>query len=253
MDLQLKGKNILLTGASKGFGLDIAKTLAAEGCNISICSRNLEEVRAAVEQLSAMGVRAYGESVDITDSNALNKWVANSAETFGGIDGLVINASAGAADVEESGWRRNFETDILATWHFVNAAIPYLEKSGSGSIVALSSTAALEKFFGPVPFGCMKAALLNYMGNLAHELAPKGIRANSVSPGPVFVEGGAWDNIKQGVPEIYENVLAAIPMGRLGTSSDVATQIALLLSPLSGFTTGTNIVIDGCYTQRLQY
>jgi 3-oxoacyl-[acyl-carrier protein] reductase len=253
MDLQLKNKSVLLTGASKGFGLDIAKTLADEGCNIGICARNKAEVDAAVAGLAAKGVKAYGEALDITDATALARWVDNAAEVFGGIDGLVINASAGAADGSEAGWRRNFETDILATWNFVNAARPYLEKSTSGSIVALSTTAALEKFFGPTPFACMKAGLLNYIGNLAHELAPKGIRANTVSPGPVFVEGGAWDNVKAAVPEIYDAVVAAIPMGRMGTSAEVATQIALLLSPLSGFTTGTNVVIDGCYTQRLQY
>ena len=253
MDLQLKGKNILLTGASKGFGLDIAKTLAGEGCNIGLCSRGQADVDAAVASLEGLGVKAFGQVADITDSASLKQWVDNAAEALGGVDGLVINASAGGADVEESGWRRNFETDVLATWHFVNAALPYLEKSSAGSIVALSSTAALEAFAGPVPFGAMKAAMLNYMGNLAHELAPKGIRANTVSPGPVMVEGGAWDQIKQGMPEVYEGIVGGIPRGEMGSVSEIAPQIALLLSPLSGFTTGANIVIDGCFTKRLNY
>jgi 3-oxoacyl-[acyl-carrier protein] reductase len=253
MDMQLNGKSVLLTGASKGFGLDIAKTLAAEGCNIGLCARNGDEVNAGVQALKEMGVNACGAEVDITDSVALSQWVNTCADTLGGIDGIVINASAGGADVEESGWRQNFETDVLATWHFCNAAIPHLEKSSSGSIVALSSTAAVEAFAGPVPFGAMKAAMLNYIGNLAHQLAPQGIRVNSVSPGPIFVEGGAWDKLKQAMPEVYESVHAGIPMGRMGSSSDVATQIALLISPLSGFTTGTNVVIDGCFTKRLQF
>ncbi|GIX31232.1 MAG: oxidoreductase [Porticoccaceae bacterium] len=253
MDLKLKDRAVLITGAATGFGLEIARTLAEEGANIGLCARTAGDVESAVRELVGMGVKAHGEVVDITDSLALKRWVDNAAAALGGVDGIVINASAGASPITDEGWRRNFEVDMLATWHFVNLALPYLEKSPCGSIVALSSTAALEKFFGPTPFAAMKAALLNYMGNLAHELAPKGIRANTVSPGPIFVEGGAWDKVRQSAPEIYQSVEAAIPLGRMGTAREVATQVALLLSPLSGFTTGANVVIDGCYTQRIQY
>jgi 3-oxoacyl-[acyl-carrier protein] reductase len=99
----------------------------------------------------------------------------------------------------------------------------------------------------------VKAALLNYAGNLAQDMAPKGIRVNSVSPGPVFIDGGAWDNIKQAMPEIYEGTVAAIPMGRMGSASEVADAVAFLASPRSGFTTGTNMVLDGGFTKRLQF
>lgn len=253
MDLQLKGKTALITGGSKGIGLEIALTLAAEGCNIGLCARHQDEVDAAVEKVRGQGVKACGAVVDITNDESLRKWVAGCAEQLGGIDIFVVNASAGGADVEESGWRRNFETDVLATWRGVNAVLPYLEKSSAASIIMLSSTAALEKFAGAVPFGAMKAAMLNYAGNLAHDLAPKGIRVNSVSPGPVFVEGGAWDQIKANAPEVYDAVLGAIPLGRMGTAAEVANQVAFLASPLSGYTTGANVVMDGCYTQRLNY
>ncbi len=253
MDLQLKGKSVLVTGSTKGIGLNIITALANEGCNVGICARNADEVKATVEKMQALGVKAHGEVVDITDSESLENWVASCAETLGGIDGFVSNASAGGADVEESGWRRNFETDVLATWKSVNAVLPYLENSSSGSIVALSSTAALEAFAGPVPFGAMKAAMLNYMGNLANQLAPQGMRVNSVSPGPIFIKDGAWDQIKQAMPEIYESTKAAIPFGRLGKAEEVSSQVLLLLSPIAGFTTGANIVIDGCFTKRIQY
>ncbi len=253
MDLLLKGKSVLVTGSTKGIGLDIVTALASEGCNVGICARNQGEVDATVAKISALGVKAYGEVVDITDETSLQRWVKNSAEALGGIDGFVSNASAGGADTEESGWRRNFETDVLATWKSVNAVLPYLEQSDCGSIVALSSTAALEAFAGPVPFGAMKAAMLNYMGNLANALAPKGIRANSVSPGPVFIEGGAWDQIKAAMPEVYDATLAAIPLGRMCTAAEVSSQVLLLLSPIAGATTGANIVIDGGFTKRIQY
>lgn len=253
MDLLLKGKSVLVTGSTKGIGLNIVTALANEGCNVGICARNAEEVEATVAKMKDLGVKAYGQVVDITDSASLEQWVANAAKELGGIDGFVCNASAGGADVEESGWRRNFETDVLASWKAVNAILPYLEKSECGSIVALSSTAALEAFTGPVPFGAMKAAMLNYMGNLANQLAPQGIRVNSVSPGPIFIKEGAWDQIKDAMPEFYDSTVAAIPMGRLGAAPEVTSQILLLLSPLSGFTTGANIVIDGCFTKRIQY
>ena len=142
---------------------------------------------------------------------------------------------------------------MLASWKAVNAVKPYLEKSSCGSIVSIGSTAAVEAFAGAVPYGAMKAALLNYFGNLAQELAPLNIRVNTVSPGPIFIDGGAWDQIKQVMPEIYESTVAAITKGRMGSAEEVCVQVALLLSPLSAYTTGTNVVIDGGFTKRIQF
>ena len=253
MDLQLKNKSVLITGSSKGIGFALAKMLAGEGCNVGICARNADEVSAAVAAIQAMGVKAHGEVVDVTDSASLESWVGNCADALGGVDGFVANVSAGGADAEESGWRSNFEADVLASWKAVNAAKPYLEKSDSGSIVSIGSTASLEAFAGAVPYGAMKAALLNYFGNLAQDLAPMGIRVNTVSPGPIFIEGGAWDQIKTAMPEIYESTVAMIPAGRMGSAEEVCVQVALLLSPLSGYTSGTNVVIDGGFTKRIQF
>jgi 3-oxoacyl-[acyl-carrier protein] reductase len=99
----------------------------------------------------------------------------------------------------------------------------------------------------------MKAALLNYSGALSQDLAAKGIRVNAVSPGPIMIEGGAWDMIKKGMAPFYEATLAQVPMGRMGTADEVAAQVVFLTSPRSGFTTGTNVVIDGGITKRIQY
>lgn len=253
MDLKLAGKVALITGSTKGIGRAIAETLADEGCHLGICARNQADVDSAVEALTAKGVKVVGRVVDVASAESLEAWVKDCADTLGGVDIFVPNVSAGGADASEDGWRANFEADMLSTWRGVQLTQPYLEKSDSGAIVVISSTAAIEAFAGAVPYGAMKAALLNYAGNLAQDLAASGVRVNAVSPGPVFIEGGAWDQIKQAMPEIYENTVAAIPMGRMGSAGEVAAQVAFLASPVAGFTTGTNVVIDGGFTKRLQF
>jgi 3-oxoacyl-[acyl-carrier protein] reductase len=253
MDLQLQGKVALITGSTKGIGRAIAATLADEGCHLGICARNLKEVEAAARELRAKGVKVVGEVVDITNASSYENWVKRCATELGGVDIFVPNVSAGGADVGEEGWRANFEADMLGTWRGVQAVLPYLQQSKAAAIVMISSTAAFEGFVGASPYGAMKAALLNYSGNLALELAAKGIRVNAVSPGPIFIEGGAWDQIKQAMPEFYGATLAKIPCGRMGSAAEVAAQVALLASPRAGFTTGTNVVIDGGFTQRLQF
>ena len=252
MDLQLSGAKALITGGTKGIGRAIANTLADEGCNVAICARNQEEIDAAVADLSAKGVTAFGQSVDVGDGDALKAWIDASADALGGIDIIVSNVSGGGAQGEDA-WRRHLEYDMLGAVRMVEGAMEYLEASANGNVILISTTAALEKFMQAGPYNALKAALLNYSGALSQELAPKGIRVNAVSPGPIFIEGGAWDNIKQHMTAFYDATVADIPLGRMGTADEVAAQIALLVSPRSGFTTGTNVVIDGGLTKRIQF
>jgi 3-oxoacyl-[acyl-carrier protein] reductase len=251
MDLQLKGKKAVITGGSRGIGRAIAETLADEGCDIAICARTEDGVNEAVESLKGKGVNAFGQAVDVGDGDALKAWVEASAEALGGIDILVSNVS-GAQPPGEEGWKSIFGHDILGAVRCVEAATPHLAKDG-GSIIMISTTAALEKFMAAGPYNALKAALIQYSGALSQDLAGKGIRVNAISPGPIFIEGGAWDNIKQHMTPFYEATLADIPLGRMGTAEEVAAQVALLASPRGGFTTGTNVVIDGGLTKRIQF
>jgi 3-oxoacyl-[acyl-carrier protein] reductase len=251
MDLQLKGKKAVITGGSRGIGRAIAETLADEGCDVAICARTEDGVNEAVESLKAKEVNAFGQAVDVGDGDALKAWIEASAEALGGIDILVSNVS-GAQPPGEEGWKSIFGHDILGAVRCVEAATPHLEKDG-GSIIMISTTAALEKFMSAGPYNALKAALIQYSGALSQDLAPKGIRVNAISPGPIFIEGGAWDNIKQHMTPFYESTLADIPLGRMGTAEEVAAQVALLASPRAGFTTGTNVVIDGGITKRIQF
>jgi 3-oxoacyl-[acyl-carrier protein] reductase len=253
MDLGLKGLKAVLAGASKGIGRATAEVLASEGCDVAVCARGREAVDATVASLGAKGVKASGESVDMADADAYAAWVKRAAEGLGGCDIFISFASAGGGPASEETWRKTFDLDLLATFRGVQAALPFIEKSAHGSIVAVASTAALEDFFGPQAYNAMKAAVINYASALSQQLAPKGIRVNTVSPGPVFIEGGSWDMIKTHMTPLYDQTLKAVPMGRLGTGEEVANAIAFMASPACAFMTGTNVVIDGGVTKRVQY
>ncbi len=252
MDLQLKGNKALITGGTKGIGRAIADALADEGCDVAICARTEADVEAAVKAFKDKGVNAFGQAVDAGNGDQLKAWVEASADALGGIDCLVSNVSGGNAP-GEAGWRANFEYDVLGTVRLVESALPFLEKSKNASIVMISSTAALEKFIAAGAYNAMKGALIQYAGALAQDLGPKGIRVNAISPGPIFIEGGSWDKIKQGMKPFYDQTVAQIPLGRLGSAQEVAAQVALLASPRGAFTTAANLVIDGGFTKRIQF
>ena len=252
MDLKLTGHNVIITGGTKGIGRAIAETLAEEGCNIAICARSADDVSSAVDALSAKGVKVTGQALDVADGDAFAAWINSVGEELGGIDAFVSNVSGGNAP-GDAGWISQFNYNILSAVHGVEACKPFFEKSANASVVMVSTTAALEHFMNAGPYNAMKAGLLNYSGALSQELGAKGVRVNAISPGPIFVEGGSWDKIKQGMTAFYDSTLATIPLGRLGSAEEIAAQAALLISPLGGFTTGTNVVIDGGMTKRIQY
>ena len=253
MDLGLRGMKAILAGASKGIGRATAEALAAEGCSVAICARGQDAVEETVAALRAKGVTAAGEAIDMTDGDAYRAWVARAADTLGGCDIFISFASAGGGPASEEAWAKTFNLDLLATYRGVEAALPYLEKSSAGSIVAVSSTAALEDFFGPQAYNAMKAAVINYASALSQQLASKGIRVNTVSPGPVYIDGGSWDMIKTHMRPLYDQTIQAVAMGRLGTGEEVAKAIAFVASPACPFMIGANVVIDGGVTKRVQY
>jgi 3-oxoacyl-[acyl-carrier protein] reductase len=135
----------------------------------------------------------------------------------------------------------------------VNAAMPFLEKSSTPAIVVISSVSGREVDFAAGPYGAAKAALIHYAAGLAYQLAGKGIRVNSVSPGNTYFEGGIWNWIKDNKPDLYKQALALNPTGRMGKPEEVARGAVFLASPASSFTTGTNLVIDGALTRGVQY
>ena len=253
MDLGLKGLRAIVTGGTKGIGRAIAETLAAEGADVAICARNAEEVSAAVSKLQSKGVRAVGAVVDVGDGPALKAWAQSVAKSLGGIDIVVANVSALSIGNDEESWKKGFEVDLMGAVRLVDAAMPYLEASKAASIVTISSVSGREIDFAAGPYGTFKAALIHYTQGLAFQLAAKGIRANTVSPGNTYFEGGVWSKIKDGNPALYAEALALNPTGRMGTPQEMANAVAFLASRAASFVTGTNLVVDGALTRGVQF
>lgn len=252
MDLGLQGKRAIVTGATKGIGRAIAETFAAEGADVAICARNADDVSSTVDALAATGVRATGRALDVADGEALTAWVADVGEEFGGIDKVVANVSALAIGPEDENWEQGFRVDIMGAVRLVNAAMPHLEQSDSASIVTISSVSGREIDFASGPYGAFKAALVHYTQGLAYHLAGQNIRANSVSPGNTYFEGGVWNQIETGDPDLFSSALALNPTGRMGTPQEMADATVFLSSERATFITGTNLVVDGALTKGVQ-
>jgi 3-oxoacyl-[acyl-carrier protein] reductase len=253
VDLDLKGKNAAVTGGTRGIGRAIAEHLAAEGCNVALCARHEAAVDETVAALAGQGVKSWGGRIDVADTKGLRGWVAQAAEALGGLDIFVANVSALAQSMDEESWRRSLEIDIMGTIAGVEAAIPFLEQSKAGAIVVVGTTGAVEIAGAPRPYASVKAALVPYVKALARNLAPKNIRANMVSPGNVYFKGGVWNILEENNPTAFETMLSRNPMGRMGTPAEVADAVVFLASSRASFITGTNLIVDGALTQRVQF
>ncbi|MEI7465042.1 MAG: SDR family NAD(P)-dependent oxidoreductase [Burkholderiales bacterium] len=253
MELGLKGLNALVTGGTKGIGRAIAETLVAEGANIAFCARDAAQVAATAAEFERAGVKVFGRALDVADAQALATWVQDSGTALGGIDIVVANVSALAIASDEEAWSKGVQVDLMSTVRLVNAAMPMLEKSRHASIVTISSVSGREIDFACGPYGAFKAAVIHYTHGLACNLAGKGIRANSVSPGNIYFAGGVWNQIEVGNPDLFKAALALNPTGRMGTAQETANAAVFLASPAASFITGTNLVVDGALTKGVQY
>jgi 3-oxoacyl-[acyl-carrier protein] reductase len=253
VDLDLKGRNAIVTGATRGIGRAIAEQLAAEGCNVALCARHEAAVDETVAALAGQGVKSWGGRIDVADTHAVRAWVPVAAEALGGLDIFIANVSALAQSMDDESWRRSLEIDIMGTVAGVEVAIPLLEQSESGAIVVVGTTGAVE-IAGPArPYASAKAALVPYVKALARNLAAKNVRANMVSPGNVYFKGGVWNVVEENNPAVFKTMLARNPMGRMGTPAEVANAVVFLASPRASFVSGTNLIVDGALTQRVQF
>jgi 3-oxoacyl-[acyl-carrier protein] reductase len=254
MDLGLTGRKAIVTGASRGIGRSIAEVLAAEGCDLALCARGKDTLEEFADELRKDGRTVLTEAVDVSDEQAVASYVESAAAGLGGLDIVISNVSAGGLKGPDQ-WVTSFQADLLAFVRLAEAAVPHLENSDAAAIVAVGTTSAFDTLppTSANSYAALKAAVLQHASGLGHSLAPKGIRVNTVSPGPIDFPGGAWDKLHEARPEFYEGIRARIPVGRLGHADEVARAVAFLASPAASFCTAVNLVVDGGFVSRVQF
>jgi 3-oxoacyl-[acyl-carrier protein] reductase len=246
MKLHLDGRNCIVIGGSRGIGRAIALGLAEEGANVAICARNEEPLRATEAALLEQGVRAYAEACDVANPAALAAFLNTARETLGGVDVLVHNASALAIGPDLASWEASLQVDLMAAVRACDQVVPWMAETGGGSILFVSSVSGLEA--DPMPdygYTAAKAALIAHAKKLAIMLGPQRIRVNAIAPGSTEFPGGIWAGVREHQPELYENVRASIPWGRLATPEEIADVAVFLVSPRAGWVAGECVSVDG--------
>ncbi|WP_150302646.1 SDR family NAD(P)-dependent oxidoreductase [Pseudomonas saliphila] len=252
MELGLRGKKVIINGGSRGLGRAALEMYAAEGCDIAFFSRDAARVAETVKVLESHGVKVFGDAFDMNDSEAYKKWLISAAERLGGCDIFIHNASSSGAQ-GTTDWDMTFRLDMMGAVIGCETLEEHLSASGEGSVILMSSTAAVETFMIPQAFNAIKAAIITYGKQLSQAWGEKKIRVNMVSPGPIEYPGGNWSAIKEAMPEVYDQTLSQMVLGRFGEPKDVAGTVVFLSSPAASYITGTNVVIDGGYTKRVQF
>ncbi len=255
MDLNLQGKRVILSGGSRGIGLAIAGRFLDEGARVAFYARGEEGVDHALVELGNKG-EVYGGAVDAADHGEVRAWVERMALQLGGID-IVINNTSASASIESTtqAWRNSFNIDLMAAVTMNEAALPYLQQSDAAAILQVATVTAFEHHDMSVcpSYGAIKAATVNYAAQLAQNWGDKGIRSNCVSPGPIYIEGGAWHGIKEQYFELYERDRLAHPSARLGSADEVANVAVFICSDAASWVNGENVVVDGGFTKRVGF
>jgi NAD(P)-dependent dehydrogenase (short-subunit alcohol dehydrogenase family) len=261
MELHLEGRVAVVSGASKGIGLAIVRTLLGEGARVVATSRRPSP------ELDELAGDLLHVPADLMDPGAPAEVVARAVERFGGLDVLVNNAGGPPPGVRlphdgflgrsDADWRAMFEFNLLTAVRASRAAIPLLLERGGGTIVNVTSAVARQPQLFNLDYAAAKAALSNLTKALSEEFGPRGVRVNAVSPGPVLTP---WWTDPGGVADVFaaqagtdrDSALATLApemmqltTGRLVAPQEIADAVALLASPRSASTTGAEFVVDG--------
>ena len=255
MELGLKGKVAIVTGASRGIGRSIALGLADEGCNLAICSRGEEALQKAAQSMRHKGVEVVGVAADVTQEHGAEQIVDQAMASFKHVDVLVNNVGGSTwkpfVEHSDEDWQSIIDLNVFAAIRMCRRVVPIMEQQGNGSIIMISSIWGRE-LGGPSSYNATKAAEIGLAKNLAKELAPKGIRVNTVAPGSILFPGGGWDQRQKADPKGMANfVKQNMPLGRFGRPEEIASVVVFLSSERASLLTGACINVDGCQSYSL--
>jgi 3-oxoacyl-[acyl-carrier protein] reductase len=254
MELGLAGRRALVTGASKGLGLAIARELVREGAHVAICSRDEAEIEAAAEELRGAGTTVHAQRADVTLADDVRDFVARSAEALGGIDFLVNNAGRARpgtfATLADEDWEADLGVKLFSLIRCCREVLPHMRAAGGGRIVnigAVQGRAPDPAFFAT---SVNRAAGNSFTKTLALELARENVLVNAVNVG--YVVTPQWDNIhRRRAPDLSREAFfarmaaAEVPLGRFGQPEDVAGIVVFLLSGRAGYITGASVDVAG--------
>jgi 3-oxoacyl-[acyl-carrier protein] reductase len=256
MDLRLKEKKALITGASQGLGFATARELASEGCLVAINSRNSQKLRDVAQSLAAeTGTQAVAVPGDLTEPESASEIVRQAVEALGGLDLLVTNAGGPPAGrfeaFDDATWQQAVELSFFSHVRLIRAALPYLRKSDAPAVLTITSITVKEPLPNLILSNSVRMATAGLTKSLSQELGPEGIRCNSILPGWTATERvenlmaqRAQANNTQPEDE-FRKQSAAIPLGRMGTPEEFARAAVFLLSPAASYITGVMLPVDG--------
>lgn len=246
MNLQLEGKNVLVTGGSKGIGKAIAKAFLEEGANVAIVARNEETLEQAKQELS--NVTAF--SADLTKEEERKRVFALFIDKFGTIDVLVnnvgkSNGESTALKTDLRFFEEAMQLNFFSAVHLSQLALAEMKKNGQGAIINISSIYGRESGGKPT-YNASKAALISFTKSFANEAIRYGVRVNGVAPGSILHPTGSWQKrIEENPEKMKEFVEREIPAGRFGTPEEVANVVVFLASEKASWVVGATINVDG--------
>jgi 3-oxoacyl-[acyl-carrier protein] reductase len=253
MDLGLAGKVAIVTGGSRGLGLAAATALADEGARVAICGRTPSTLAQASAALVARGARpddVLAVTADVSSASDLRRLVEETVSRFGGVDVLVNNVGLGKGgglmDTPDDVWQQAFDQTLFPAIRASRLVVPHMQRRGGGVILLIASIWGRESG-GRMTYNAVKAAEISLGKALAQQLAPSGIRVNSIAPGSILFEGGSWHQRQQADPDgIAQFVARELPFGRFGRADEIGDVVAFLASSRASWISGACVPVDGC-------